>query len=99
MDGVGREGAPSGGRCPRCQVCGRVVRVRGVGPHAWCVGCMSGALPFVGLVSGGEFGGALREFREGLGSGAADFGGLRFNPYDDEVRGALGGAGLALGGV
>ena len=61
-------------------------------------GCLSGALPFVGLTSGGEFGGALREFREGLGSGAADFSGLRFDPYDKEVRGALGGAGLALRG-
>ena len=57
-----------GGRCPRCEVCGRVVRVRGVGRvGVWCSGCTGGALPFVGLVGEGEFRGALREYREGLG--------------------------------
>ena len=99
MDGNGRANVVRGERCPRCQVCGKVVRVRGVVPDVWCVGCLSGALPFVGLTSGGEFGGALREFREGLGSGAADFSGLRFDPYDEEVRGALEGRDWPLGGV
>ena len=59
------------GRCPRCEVCGAVVRVRGVGRvGVWCVGCMEGALPFVGLTAEGEYRGALREYREGLGSRA-----------------------------
>ena len=41
-------------RCPRCEVCGRAVRVRGVGEvGVWCVGCMAGALPFVGIVGEG----------------------------------------------
>ena len=80
------------GRCPRCELCGRVVRTRGVGREGvWCVGCMGGALPFVGMVGEGEFRGALREYREGLGSRAAEFEGLRFDPFDEEVRGALGG--------
>ena len=44
----------AGGRCPRCEICGRVVRVRGVGRvGVWCAGCVGGALPFVGLVGGG----------------------------------------------
>ena len=39
-----------GGRCPRCEVCGRAVRVRGVGRvGVWCSGCLGAALPFVGL--------------------------------------------------
>ena len=80
------------GRCPRCEVCNGVVRVRGLGSGGvMCAGCMGGALPFAGLVSDGEFRGALREYREGLGSRAGDFQGLRFDPYDEEVRGALGG--------
>ena len=46
--------AAAGGRCPRCEVCGRVVRVRGVGREGvWCAGCMGGALPFVGLLGEG----------------------------------------------
>ena len=64
----------------------------------WCVACLSSALPFVGLVRDGEFRGALKEYREGLGSRASQFEGLRLDPYDDEVRGAIGGAGVALGG-
>ena len=63
-----------------------------------CCVCLSGALPFVGLLSDGEFRGALREYREGLGSRAAEFEGLRLDPYDDEVRGALGGLDGALRG-
>ena len=50
-----------------------------------------GALPFVGLVGEGEFRGALREYREGLGSRAGEFVGLRLDPYDEETRGVLGG--------
>ena len=77
MDGDRQE---SRGRCPRCGVCGAVVRVRGVGAHGvLCAGCVGGALPFNGLVGEGDFRGALREYREGLGSRAADFAGLRFD--------------------
>ena len=77
------------GRCPRCEVCGRIIRVRGVERvGVWCSGCLSGALPFVWIVSEGDYRGALREYREGLGSRAAEFEGLRFDPFDDEVRGA-----------
>ena len=99
MAGDGRGGAAVGGRCPRCEVCGRVVRVHGVGREGvWCAGCMGGALPFVGLVGEGEYLGALREYREGLGSRAGEFRGLRFDPFDDEVRGALGGLDATLRG-
>ena len=94
MDGNNREAEMSGGgrRCPRCVICGRVLRVAGVGRvGVWCAVCMSGALPFVGLVGEGEFRGALREYREGLGSRAGEFEGLRFDPFDDEVRAALAG--------
>ena len=59
---------------------------------------MGDALPFVGLVGEGEYRGALREYREGLGSRAAEFQDLRLDPYDEEMRAALGGAGAALGG-
>ena len=60
--------------------------------------CMGGVLPFAGLVGEGEFRGALREYREGLGSRAGEFEGLRFDPFDDEVRGALGGLDATLRG-
>ena len=60
---------------------------------------MGGALPFVGLLSEGEFRGALRDYREGLGSRSSEFMDLRFDPFDDEVRGVLGGLGEAVGGV
>ena len=99
MAGIDGGDAVPGGRCPRCDICNRVVRVRGVGSDGvMCAGCMGGALPFVGLVGEGDFLGALREYREGLGSRAGEFEGLRFDPYDDEVRAAVGSAGVALGG-
>ena len=76
---------------PQCGACGRVVRVGGVGTDGvLCSGCLGGALPFLGIVGEGDFRVALRENREGLGSRAADFEGLRFDPFDDEVRGSLG---------
>ena len=107
MDGDGDEAGRSGDgggargarRCPRCEVCGRAVRVRGLGEvGVWCAGCMGDALPFVGLLSEGEFRGALREYGRGLGSRAAEFMDLRLDPFDEEVRGALGGLGEAHGG-
>ena len=86
------------GRCPRCDFCGRVVRVRGVGQTAvLCSTCLGEALPFVGIVSESEFRGALRDYREGLGSQASSFLDLRLDPYDDDLREALGGAGTAVG--
>ena len=73
---------------PRCGSCGRVVRQGGfVG--VLCSGCLGAALPFVGIAGVGDYRGALREYREGLGSRAADFEGRRFDPFDDEVRGVL----------
>ena len=56
-------------RCPRCEVCGVVVRVRGVDRQGVFCGKYTGeVLPFVGIVSESEFKGALREYREGIGS-------------------------------
>ena len=46
----------------------------------------------------GNYRRALREYREGLGSRAGEFEGLRFDPFDDEVSGALGGLGATLRG-
>ena len=90
-DGEGGVSGVRGLRCPRCAACGRVVRVRGVGVGGvLCSGCLGGALPFLGIVGEGDFRVALREYREGLGSRAGDFEGLRFDPFDDEVRGVLG---------
>ena len=90
----------TGGRCPRCEVCGRAVRVRGVGGEGvWCSGCIGGALPFVGLVGEGEFRGALREYREGLGSRAADFGGSGLTPLTRRSGGPLRGWMGPSGGV
>ena len=47
-----------GGRCPRCDVCGRVVRYRGVGPDAvMCAVYLGDAQPFPG---GGAFGNTVQ---------------------------------------
>ena len=92
MDGDGNEGGGNRARCPRCELCKKVVRTRGVGRvGVLCPGCLGEALPFVGLDAEGDYRVALREYREGLGSGAGGFLGLRFDPYDEEVRAALGG--------
>ena len=64
----------------------------------WCAGCMGDALPFVGIVGQGDFTGALREYREGVGSRAGDFLGARFDPFDEEARGALRGVDATRGG-
>ena len=61
-----------------------------------CASCLAGAVPFAGIVSEGEFKLALREYREGLLSGVGDFGGLRLDPYDEDLREALGGMDLTL---
>ena len=86
-------------RCPRCEVCGVAIRVRGIEREgAWCKNCISAALPFVGLVSEGEFRSSIREYREGLQSKAGDFQGLRLDPFDDELRGTLSGLDNTLRG-
>ena len=72
---------------PRCDNCRRVIRIRNIelqGPI--CANCIGEALPFLNIVSEGEFKGALREFRDGLGSRARDFEGLRFDPFGEEER-------------
>ena len=57
-------------KLPRCNICGRVVRVVGVGRvGVWCLAFIKGALPFVGLLGGG-IRGTLRDYREGLESRA-----------------------------
>jgi hypothetical protein len=43
-------------------------------------------LPFQGIVSGGDYDRALREYRWGLRSRAGDFVGSCFDPFDDEIR-------------
>ena len=76
--------------CPRCEVCQAAIRVRGVERQgAWCKNCISGTLPFAGIVSESEFRVALREYREGLQSKAGDFQGLRLDPFDEEMGEAL----------
>ena len=74
MDGDGaRVVGVETGRCPRCELCGRVVRTRGVGRvGVWCVACLAGVLPFGQIVSDVDYRGALREYREGLGSRAGN---------------------------
>ena len=64
----------------------------------WCAGCMGGALPFVGIVGQGDFDGALREYREGVGSRAGEFLGACFDPFDEEVRATVGGVDGTLRG-
>ena len=65
---------------------------------AWCKSCVSGAIPFVGIVSESEFRTALREYREGLLSKAGEFQGLRLDPFDDEMGEALQGLNDTLKG-
>ena len=62
-------------------------------------GVSRGGPPLCAVGGEGEYKGALREYREGLGSRAADFTGLRFDPFDDEVRGPLRGWMGPSGGV
>ena len=52
-----------------------MVRVVGVGRvGVWCLAFIKGALPFVGLLG---IRGALRDYREGLGSRAGEFKGIQ----------------------
>ena len=54
----------------------------------FCALCVWGGAAVCGSGGEGEFRGALREYREGLGSRAGVFRGLRFDPYDDNIRDA-----------
>ena len=68
-----------------------VVRVRGIGlENVWCKKCLLEALPFLNIEGESDFQKALREYREGLRSRAGDFQGLKFDPFGEEERGALG---------
>ena len=74
----------------RCDMCNRVIRLRGYSSDtALCKFCLSEALPFVGIEADSDYRGALREYREGLGSRASQFQGLKFDPFGDEEREAL----------
>ena len=76
--------------CPRCDLCGKVVRVVGVGlSNVYCAGCLSENMPFVNIESDTNYREALREFREGLGTGMIKFQGDRFDPFGEEERRAL----------
>ena len=87
------------GGFPRCDVCQCVVRVRGVGNiNVWCKKCIGGALPFMGIEGEIDYRGAIKEYREGLQSRAADFQGLRFDPFGEEERETLGKVNGALKG-
>ena len=77
-------------RCPRCEVCGVAVRGRDLDRMGiWCKNCHSNALPFVGILSETEFKAAIGEYREGVGSRAGDFQGLRFDPFAEETKETL----------
>ena len=52
-------------------------------------GCGEG-FPYLGIVGEGDFRATLAKYREEQGSRAGEFGGLRFDPSDEEVRGFLG---------
>ena len=57
MAGHGEErAADERRRCPRCKVCGVVVRLQGVGRDGvWCRQCIGQALPFTGIVAESDF--------------------------------------------
>ena len=84
---------------PRCDICKAVVRIRNIELQgALCVRCMSETLPFMNIISEGEYKGAIREFREGLRSRAREFEGLRFDPFGEEEREILKGLDDAVKG-
>ena len=87
------------GKCPRCESCGAAIRVRGIEKEgALCKNCISGALPFVGIISETEFKSAICEFREGLKCKISEFQGLRLNPFDEDMRETLKGLDNTLRG-
>ena len=99
MEGEPRGRNGGGNRCPRCDICGHVIRIRGIGGQGTlCATCLSDALPFVNIVGEGDFQGALREYRQGVQSGAAQFLDSRFDPFGEEERAAMGRVDGALRG-
>ena len=84
--------------CPRCDLCGKAIRVLGVGTGEICAECISGSLPFGNIVSEANYRGALREFREGLGVSIRNFEGARFDPFGEEEREAMAGLNRTLRG-
>ena len=100
MAGVdSRNPIPIPNGCPRCDTCNRIIRVKNIERiGAMCATCMSETLPFAGILGETEFKGALREFREGIGSRASDFLGLRFDPFGEEEREILKGINGAVKG-
>ena len=74
---------------PRCDLCQRVLRTNAGVQNAFCTSCLADNLPFIGIESEGNYRDALREYREGLGSGIANFEGARFDPFGEEERGVL----------
>ena len=92
-------GKGKGSGCPRCEICRVVIRVRGITLEgALCKDCISGALPFVGIVSESEFKIALKEYKEGLQSKVSQFDGLRLDPFDEEIQETLKGLNSTLRG-
>ena len=71
---AGTQNVPTSlGSCPRCDICGCAVRGKDIGrTNVWCKRCIAGALPFVNIEGEGDFRRALHEYREGLGSRAAE---------------------------
>ena len=68
--------------CPRCDLCSKAIRISGLGKEGvWCKVCISSNLPFTSILSERDYREALREFREGIGTGGEDFDGARFNPF------------------
>ena len=84
---------------PRCDICRSVIRIRNV-DHlgAICAKCLSETLPFIGMVSEGDFKLALKEFREGLCTRMKDFESVKFNPFGEEEREIMKGLNNALQG-
>ena len=85
--------------CPRCDICSRAVRTLGLGfIGVWCKNCLSENLPFANIVSERDYKEAVREFREGIGSGGVEFEGARFDPFGESEREILKGLDKALRG-
>ena len=73
--------------CPRCDICSRAIRTFGLGLKGeWCKTCLGENLPFTNILSDRDYKDALREFREGIGSGGVEFEGARFDPFGESER-------------
>ena len=73
--------------CPRCDLCSRAIRISGLGLNGvWCKTCLGENLPFTNILSERDYKDALREFREGIGSGGVEFEGARFDPFGESEK-------------